>query len=379
MPYEHVREVLHKFRPYVPSPRSICGIIDLVGAHAQPVLEDLPCEGGEVVMIQVDARGMPRIQPEEYAKRCQPHKKRPKQADRPKGKRRRIRSKKKPTRPRRKKGEKAKKTKRVTVGVIYSLTRQKDGSWEGPFGKLLARFGKAEQVFEQLSKTLKAMGKMDKDVVFLSDGAPEYARLRKLHFPNAIAAVDFYHVSEYLWKAGGTLHKEGSEELASFVSKLKKLLRQGKVKKVLSILKAKQQELPQRGPGSKGKRERMQKAINYIAKRVDQMPYKLLRDRGLEIGSGVIESAIRQVVVIRFDGPGMRWGAHRSQLLLELLCLRLSEGWDSLVARVGQWAHQPHARRRMTPMGVYETNASAPVTKPQPQPAPGKENLALAA
>ena len=41
-----------------------------------------------------------------------------------------------------------------------------------------------------------------KQVVFYSDGDPQYARLARKYFPTATIVVDFYHVSEYLWKAG---------------------------------------------------------------------------------------------------------------------------------------------------------------------------------
>jgi hypothetical protein len=356
MPYEHVREVLKLFRPYIPSGRSICGIIDLLGIHAEGVLDRLECEGGEVVVVQVDGRGMPRIQDSEQKKRCRPHKKRKKNSPDSKrgtGRRRRLRQGSKKAVQRRKKGQKAKNTKRVTVGVIYALNRQEDGTWEGPFGKFVARFGKADEVFKRLRSALKSMGEIVDKVYFISDGAPEYQRLRQNYLPEAVPVIDFYHVCEYLWKAGGTIYREGTKKLSNFVERLKGHLRNGQVERVLRILRTKQKEIPSRGPGTKGRRKRMRIAINYIDKRKDLMPYKELRELQLEIGSGVIESTVRQVVVIRFDGPGMRWGP-RAQLLLHVLCLRLSDGWAVFCDFINQWARQAQPRRRLTPQGVNE-------------------------
>ena len=116
--------------------------------------------------------------------------------------------------------------------------------------------------------------------------------------------------------------------------------------------------IPKKGPGNKGRRKRLSDAIRYIAKRVDQMPYQQLREEGLEIASGAIESAVRQVVAIRFDGPGMRWGGPRSQALLTLLCLRLSSGWEKLRTLLNASSHQPRCKRRMTPIGVTEAQRS---------------------
>jgi len=139
-----------------------------------------------------------------------------------------------------------------------------------------------------------------------------------------------------------------------FVEQLKEMVCNDEVEEVLSILWSKHETIPKRGPGTKGRRKRMLQTINYISKRVWQMPYKELREQQLEIGSGMIESAVRQVVALRLEGPGMKWGEGRDQLILHLLCVRLSGAWDILVEAIRQWAHQPHHRRRITPVGVNE-------------------------
>jgi len=308
-----------------------------------------------VAEIQMDARGAPKIREEEYAKRCKPHKKRPRGEKRPKGKRRRYRVGEKKARPRLTKGQKSKNKKRVTVGVISSLNKQADGSWEGPFGKYIARFGDAEQVFKRLRQALDRMGPGVQQVVFYSDGDPQYARLARKYFPTATIVVDFYHVSEYLWKAGETLYKEGSKELIGFVEQLKEMVCNDEVQEVLSILWSKHETIPKRVRWTRHEGSPEEDAADdYISKRVWQMPYKELREQQLEIGSGMIESAVRQVVALRLEGPGMKWGEGRDQLILHLLCVRLSGAWDILVEAIRQWAHQPHHRRRITPVGVNE-------------------------
>jgi hypothetical protein len=102
----------------------------------------------------------------------------------------------------------------------------------------------------------------------------------------------------------------------------------------------------------KGRREELASAIRYIKTRREMMPYDALLDEGLEIGSCAIESAVRQVVQMRFDGPGMRWGADRPDKMLDLVCTRLSGFWAQLEDRTRQRASTPRKVRRITPLGA---------------------------
>jgi hypothetical protein len=191
----------------------------------------MTCAKGDVYVVQVDGRGIPKIRPEEYAKRCRPHKKRSKEER--SGGRKRKRS--GGSKARRTKGKKAKNKKQVTVGILYSLRRLEDGTLQGPVGKLyIARFGDTEGVFRQLKQALDRVNVEGRQVVFISDGALGYVTHRQRYNPQATAVVDFYHVCEYLWKAGETVYAEGSKKLVAFVKKLKGLLLDGEVKKVLA-------------------------------------------------------------------------------------------------------------------------------------------------
>jgi len=56
----------------------------------------------------------------------------------------------------------------------------------------------------------------------------------------------------------------------------------------------------------KSRRQRLRKARNYLAKRIDKMDYDALRDQDLEISSGAVEGAVNHVIAKRFDSRGMR-------------------------------------------------------------------------
>jgi hypothetical protein len=59
------------------------------------------------------------------------------------------------------------------------------------------------------------------------------------------------------------------------------------------------------------------------------MPYAALRSSELDIGSGAVEGAVRNLVGLRLDGPGMRWGRDRAEMVLQLRCIVLNGQWNS--------------------------------------------------
>ena len=198
---------------------------------------------------------------------------------------------------------------------------------------------------------LEQLDDKPRKTVFISDGAEHLSECRKKYFPEAIHVLDYYHVCEYLWTASTDIHGEGGQTTMAYYEQLKRLIRTEGPMPVLASLRAHLARIPKKGPGNKGRRARLSGAIQYLAKRVDQMPYRQQREEGLEIASGAIESAMRQVVAIRFDGPGMRWGGPRSQALLSLLCIRLSSGWQPLRTALKRLAHHPKPKQRMLLLG----------------------------
>jgi hypothetical protein len=57
------------------------------------------------------------------------------------------------------------------------------------------------------------------------------------------------------------------------------------------------------------------------------MRYDLYREKGLMIGSGIVESGIKNVVNNRMKGCGMRWSASGAESMIFLRCSYLSGSW----------------------------------------------------
>src|SRR6266498_1263494 len=99
--------------------------------------------------------------------------------------------------------------------------------------------------------------------------------------------------------------------------------------------------IPATGPGNKGKRKRLNGVIEYLDKRREKMNYGELLDRDLEIGSGIVEGAIKSIIGGRFDQGGMRWIKERAEALLQLRCLEVNGDWDAFI----DWVHDDMRER----------------------------------
>ena len=62
--------------------------------------------------------------------------------------------------------------------------------------------------------------------------------------------------------------------------------------------------------------------------RRDKMRYPEFLARGLDIGSGPIESACKNVIARRLKGPGMRWTRANANAMAALRCLWHSDSWS---------------------------------------------------
>lgn len=346
--FEAAKEQLERFFGYVPSTRALHGLVDRLGPLAGQVLEKAPCPDGDVIIVQLDGRGLPKIRDEEFEKRCQSHKK----GSEAKPRRRRNDS--RYLDSKRKAGQKKSKKREVTVGIIYALDRDENGGWKMTGKHYFARLGDREATMAHLGRKLDRLEDEPETVIFLSDGAPQYADLCEQYLPQATHVIDYYHVLEYIWTAAGAVRSGDDLEHEAWIRLLKQLLCEGQPNLVLLMLRTALSEIPKRGPGNKGRRKALLSAIGYIEKRSEMMPYDALLAEGLEIGSGAIESAVRQVVQMRFDGPGMRWGDKRPNKMLDLVCTRLSERWQELQTRIRHQAAKHEKVCRITPLGVQE-------------------------
>jgi len=134
------------------------------------------------------------------------------------------------------------------------------------------------------------------EVVVVADGAHWLGNPVAEHFPGAIEIVDWDHASQYIWGVAHAIYGAGAPLARRWAQRRLADLWAGRVDKVLKAFAA---HLP-RG-------QALAEAITYYTNHQQRMRYGEYRARGLQIGSGSIESGCKQVIVARLKQAGMRW------------------------------------------------------------------------
>jgi hypothetical protein len=349
MAFASARELFQSLFGWNPSSRSVLRMVDAAGAEVRPFVEQAPPPeaDGEVLVITVDGKGAPAISSVERERRAQARKERGKNA---RHARRAKRS--RHPRPRRAPGEKSKNAKVAAVGVMYTLRRTDDGRLEGPVNKrIYATFESFRALFEWIYQEAKKRGygtKKFRDVLFVADGAETIWALQKEYFPDAAVCIDWYHIVEKLWAAGkaicrGTRRRRKALEV--WVAEQKRRLRKGQLNEVLTEIQRALSDTSVTGPGNKFRRKVLGDVLAHFTKNAARMRYAELRKQDFDIGSGVVEGAVRNLVGVRLDGPGMRWGRDRSEAVLHLRSVLLNGQWKDferhVAARPIRLAAQP--------------------------------------
>ena len=248
-----------------------------------------------------------------------------------------------------KKGEKANKKKESMVTAVYTIGRDVRTSEEvvreirddatvvetekrkRPVPKnkrVRATMAGKDAAFEEVRRQFEERdpkGKKERVVLTDGDAALRIRAKRILSGPSPIVLIlDIMHVLSYLWTASYAFHKEGSAEAARWVMHRLQLLLEGKVGYVIGGLK---QSITKHDL-SGHKRAKVEKAIEYMAKRREYMAYDDYLAKGYPIGSGVVEGACRSLVRDRMEGPGMRWGVPGAQAILDLRAVRMNGDWQ---------------------------------------------------
>jgi uncharacterized protein (DUF2147 family) len=334
---------------WAPATETIEQVVLGMGRDAAPFMRQLaaPAKDGEVLVIEVDGKCPPTATEAELAKRrgkrgpkhqkgcscgCQRHRGQAKRKSRGPKKRR-------------KKGDKSKNGKEVIVVVMYTLKRGEDGQLHGPLNKkMYASFAGsiAAAAWARAEAIKRGFGSdTSQTVQIVTDGSKRLYPALQRQFPKAIFTLDVWHVVERLWAVGRLYHPEGSEELHSWVEKLKTLLYAGEITALLKRLQRLFEEVPPHGPGTKSKRTILTKTMNYIRRRVSMMHYGEWLKQDLVIATGQVEGAVRQLVGERFDCAGMRWVKGKAEALLHLRCIELNGDWQKFVG----WFQRKNAHR----------------------------------
>jgi len=237
-----------------------------------------------------------------------------------------------------------------------------DGTFQGP-----------DECLELLALHLHRLGAADAQLVtFLSDGAPwiwdrlDWVQQRVgLKAERVVKVLDWCHAVHHISLALEALGLP-EKERQQLYRQLRSWLKAGRAYQVAAELSLRAQQC---SPESKIWTE-----IRFLEKHAQagHMQYAQFRKRGLALGSGAIESAVRRVVNLRLKGNGILWKVENAEAMLVLRSAALTGRWDETLEHRRQtlagdrrldWQWQ-------SPDMPNELKLHVPITPPTPQRQP---------
>jgi hypothetical protein len=236
-----------------------------------------------------------------------------------------------------------------------------DGTFAGP-----------DEILEVLTLRLHQLGAPQAEVVaFRADGAPWiWERLewviRRLGLKDRQVSrgLDWCHAAHHISLALESL-VDGAERKRVF-KKLRKWLKRGSWRKVVDEL------LSLAGAAELAEDSPLWTEISYLDRHGEEghLEYATFRHRGLPLGSGAIESAIRRVINLRLKGNSIYWEEENAEAMLVLRGLVLSGRWNDVFAKITKSLAED---RRLdwkwtSPDMPVELKAGTTIAPPTPQP-----------
>jgi hypothetical protein len=160
------------------------------------------------------------------------------------------------------------------------------------------------------------------EVIFISDGGTWCGTVAELYFMDATRILDWYHLAEYIWKAGRGLYSNTEKTARRWVEDCLDHLHDSGGGGLLTHL--------ERCRSARGEHEAeaLDTLMNYLRPRLAITDYPKYRANGYVIGSGMMESSCKQVVGQRLKGTGMQWSEEGALAMSALVSQRLNGTWD---------------------------------------------------
>jgi len=192
----------------------------------------------------------------------------------------------------------------------------------------------SQRLTSLLAQTIRRCGEHVPEIVYVTDaGKIETAfwkdTLRKFFVDGKrikiTRVVDFYHAAERLTKIADALKfGKNKSKRTEWLEHVRRLLKEpGGHGRVLRSIAAMRKLYGYKASGT----ETAEKAERYLRRYRRFMDYATLKARSYPIGSGIVESACKQIVSERMKLSGMRWNRAGAQYTMTLRSILLSGIW----------------------------------------------------
>jgi len=154
-----------------------------------------------------------------------------------------------------------------------------------------------------------------RDRAVIGDGALWIWNVAEDICPDGQQIVDWYHAAQHLSEASHLLYpdEDDNQNRLRWLKTYKDHLYMGRIRKIIAVL---------------NKRGRDDLAL-YFERHQRRMQYLKFREEGFPIGSGTIESGVKQFKH-RLAGTGMRWNIDNANRMLVLRAAVLGDDFDAL-------------------------------------------------
>jgi hypothetical protein len=163
------------------------------------------------------------------------------------------------------------------------------------------------------------------ECVAIGDGAEWVWKLMGIQFPGSTEVVDYYHLSEHVWECSRSMYGEESAPGKRWAgARLSQVLEGGSGALLASLWGG-----VRRGRAA-GRQEALRSLLGYVERHRARLDYPTLRAAGIDIGSGPMESACKNVIGRRLKGSGMRWRLDHVESMARLRALTAGTGgWNA--------------------------------------------------
>ena len=174
-----------------------------------------------------------------------------------------------------------------------------------------------------------------REVIFISDGGVWCSTVYEKYFRDATRILDWFHLSEHVWKAGRELHPHDNAAVRRWVATCLNILESSSGQGLLHHL---QTQRAATGDESNAAAKPLDALIGYLQPRAAITDYVAYRAAGYIIGSGMQESTCKQLVSHRLKGSGRQWLESGALAMTAPIAHRLNRSWNRF------WATRPQQR-----------------------------------
>ena len=198
---------------------------------------------------------------------------------------------------------------------------QAQGSTQATYG---ATFGSVQETARVWGHCARDAGRgLDTSLHVVADGAPWISlQAREVFGDDHRFLCGFFHVSEYLTAAAHTCAPSRSEPW--------RRTQQRRLKRSASSLVIAELAQHLEPPDSPDSDAPVRNAHRYLSNRADSLDYQSAIENDLPIGSGLIESTHRHLLLARLKKAATSWLPQTAQSLAQLRVIRANNLWPAL-------------------------------------------------